>query len=162
MRNAPEHSLHCDTGIYAIFNTVTRRLYVGCAASISRRRRDHMSSLRRGEHQNPLVLRDLRKTGVGAFAFFILEQIESHGLSKLHQARVLRFAEKRWASWLGADNERTGYNLDCGGQRTRSAQFRDQETKLARQRSRRYVPLPGTDFYGPINEHLLASWVPGR
>lgn len=61
------------SGIYAIRNTVSGRLYVGSADCIGRRFTAHVSQLRRGIHHSKYLQRSWAKHGEGAFEFLILE-----------------------------------------------------------------------------------------
>lgn len=59
-------------GIYAITHRESGRVYVGCSVDLSRRRRNHISALRRGNHCNTKLQRAWNKYGEQAFEFSTL------------------------------------------------------------------------------------------
>jgi len=61
------------SGIYAIRNVLSGRVYVGSADSIARRFIAHVSQLRRGVHHSTHLQRAWNKHGENAFEFLILE-----------------------------------------------------------------------------------------
>ena len=65
-------------GVYCIINTVSWRYYVGSAADISRRWRDHVRLLDNGAHPNSHLLNAWRKYGAAHFQWLIVETTDEH------------------------------------------------------------------------------------
>ena len=60
------------SGIYSITNTVTGHQYIGSAINLSKRKREHMAALRRGDHGNVPLRRAWWKHGEDCFRFSAL------------------------------------------------------------------------------------------
>ena len=59
-------------GIYKITNTVNGKIYIGSAVDLSRRKRDHFWSLRKGTHCNAYLQKSFNKYGENNFSFEVL------------------------------------------------------------------------------------------
>ena len=68
-----------NSGIYAIRNLVTGKMYVGSAIDFAKRFKNHRSALTNGKH-NPKLQNSWNKHGAGAFVFEILEVVEDKAL----------------------------------------------------------------------------------
>jgi group I intron endonuclease len=90
-----------SSGIYAITNTVTGKLYVGSAVDIDRRWQTHRTQLRAGVHHSQKLQRAWAKYGPDAFAFTVLEECDP---------TVLQDREQYWLDTL--DSTRHGYNVN--------------------------------------------------
>lgn len=143
-------------GIYAAFNRVTKRFYVGRAINIRRRCLQHRSSLRR-PHPGCRMGQDARQHGVESFVFFALQTLQQQSGEEDIVAR-LEANEVRWIIDLGSHTEQHGYNKMIGSAWTLAARFRDHERKLLR-RGTRYSRLPWTQVQDPVNQELLKTWV---
>lgn len=64
------------SGIYQITDQVNGKRYIGSAVNLKKRYRDHLSSLRQGQHRNRHLQAAFDKHGESAFAFSVLEHIE--------------------------------------------------------------------------------------
>lgn len=64
------------SGIYAITNVVTTKMYIGKSKSIRRRWSDHRYKLRKGAHENKYLQRAWDKYGESVFSFVILEEAD--------------------------------------------------------------------------------------
>lgn len=145
-------------GIYAVFNRVTKRFYVGRAINIRRRCLQHRNSLRR-TYPGCRMGQDATQHGVQSFVFFALQTLQLQSGEEDIAAR-LEANEARWIIDLGSHTEQHGYNKMIGGAWTIAARFRDHERKLLR-RGIRYVLLPWADMGDMINPELIRSWVEG-
>ena len=65
------------TGIYAIKNTANGKIYIGSACDIERRWKVHRSDLSLGRHHSKPLQRAWKKYGPDAFAWIVLEIVES-------------------------------------------------------------------------------------
>lgn len=61
------------SGIYIIFNTKSRKLYIGQSQNIYTRWGEHVSCLRGGYHKNPHLQAAWNKYGEKAFRLYVLE-----------------------------------------------------------------------------------------
>lgn len=144
-------------GIYVIFNTVTRRSYVGYAKDLARRCSSHAKSLETGYILNGLLRRDNFLHGPATFIFYaplIFSSYEEAG-----GREGLEFHEYEWMLRLISHEECHGYNFMLLGSWTRAARFRDHERKRLRGRAS-YCLLDGVDLYDPINPELVRTWEP--
>lgn len=142
-------------GIYAIFNRVTRRFYVGQARNVRKRCMSHKSQLKRQQSGCRMGL-DAKQHGAGSFIYLMLQTFPP---DQSPIARTLLEAhESKWINALGSHTEQHGYNKMVGGAWTIAARFRDHERKLLR-RGIRYMILPWGDMDDVINPELIRSWV---
>jgi group I intron endonuclease len=63
-------------GIYKIINTVTGQFYLGSSVEYDTRIQNHIRSLKRNDHFNPLLQRAWNKYGPEAFIFELIEECE--------------------------------------------------------------------------------------
>jgi group I intron endonuclease len=146
-------------GIYCIANRVNGKRYVGQSTNIFKRCQKHRTDLIRGIETNMLLLRDAALHGTDSFFFYA---IRIDGIADNARRFRLDMIEIWFATQLRTHDERFGYNMEVGHRRTRASRFREQERKLMRVRSSKYMLRDGIDLYDPIHPDLLASWVPGR
>lgn len=89
------------SGVYTITNMINGKRYIGSAARIDARFRQHLKALRRGVHHSVKLRRAWEKYGSAAFAFDVLEYVEP--------AQLLS-AEQRWIDYFQAATH-SGYNV---------------------------------------------------
>jgi hypothetical protein len=145
-------------GVYCIVNRANGKRYVGLATkSVYQRCVQHRSDLRRGVAANLPMRRDALVHGADVFFFFAMriDGIAAAGTEQLDNIELW------FAVQLGTHDERLGYNLEVGHNRTRAARFRDRERKLMRRSSGKYELIPGVNIGDQIQPELLTSWVPG-
>lgn len=78
------------SGVYAIRNAKTSRVYIGKSTDIPARWRQHRRDLARGKHINKELQEDWRQYGPDAFAFEVLE--EAATWADLHNAEQRHYA----------------------------------------------------------------------
>lgn len=98
-----------ECGIYAIYNVVSDKMYVGKSTQISRRWRDHLKDLRGGYHKNGYLQASWNKHGSEAFIFGVLEEVPTGHFTLLGQR------ESHWVSALDTTSRGHGYNLALVG-----------------------------------------------
>jgi len=74
-----------SSGIYQIRNRVNGKRYIGSSVNLRKRRRNHLSSLRLGQHPNPHLQAAFDKYGEVAFAFEVLECATAENLIECEQ-----------------------------------------------------------------------------
>ncbi len=94
-----------DSGIYAIYNVVADKMYVGKSVQISKRWHDHLKDLCGGRHHNRYLQASWNKYGKGAFIFGVLEELPCD------QPALLGQRESHWVSVLQTTSRERGYNL---------------------------------------------------
>ncbi len=105
-----------DSGVYAIINAVTGRIYVGSSWKLRQRRTAHFTSLRCGRHDNAHLQGGFKKHGEKVFIWSVIEYCHP-------DLRVER--EQFWMDHFRACDRRFGYNI-----RTRAdMQLNADETK---------------------------------
>lgn len=104
-------------GIYMIKNKINGNIYIGQAADIYERWREHISLLRRGKHVNNHLQRAWNKYGDDNFEFSIVEECSENALND------------REIYWITEyDSYHNGYNQTLGGGGVRGFKH-DEETK---------------------------------
>ena len=104
-------------GIYMIKNKINGNIYIGQAADIYERWREHISLLRRGKHVNNHLQRAWNKYGDDNFEFSIVEECSENALND------------REIYWIAEyDSYHNGYNQTLGGGGVRGFKH-DEETK---------------------------------
>lgn len=104
-------------GIYMIKNKVNGNVYIGQAADIYERWKEHISLLRRGKHVNNHLQRAWNKYGDDNFEFSIVEECDENALND------------REIYWIAEyDSYHNGYNQTLGGGGVRGFKH-DEETK---------------------------------
>ncbi len=63
------------SGIYKITCTVNKKIYIGSAVNLCRRRNDHFNNLQKNKHGNPKLQNAWNKYGEDAFTFEVLEYV---------------------------------------------------------------------------------------
>lgn len=104
-------------GIYMIKNKINGNIYIGQAADIYERWKEHISLLRRGKHVNNHLQRAWNKYGSDNFEFSIVEECSENALND------------REIYWIAEyDSYHNGYNQTLGGGGVRGFKH-DEETK---------------------------------
>ena len=104
-------------GIYMIKNKINGNIYIGQAADIYERWKEHISLLRRGKHINNHLQRAWNKYGSDNFEFSIVEECSENALND------------REIYWIAEyDSYHNGYNQTLGGGGVRGFKH-DEETK---------------------------------
>lgn len=96
-----------NSGVYLIINQTNHKIYVGKAVNFENRWKNHARSYR----SNRLLSSAIKKYGISAFSFEILEYVEP-------TTTALNVAERFWIAyfcWLGFTLGATMYNLTSGG-----------------------------------------------
>lgn len=76
------------SGVYKIFNTVTRKCYVGSAKDIHFRWRKHREMLKRGKHHSLKLQRSWNKHGEQAWQWVVVEECPEDALLIREQAHI--------------------------------------------------------------------------
>jgi len=105
-------------GIYAIFNTVKNRIYVGSAVNIKRRYSEHKKLLIENRHSNKFLQNDFNQQNQ-KFQFQILEMVDD--------SKNLINTEQQWINKY-YDNQNTCYNI-CPTTGNHLGMKHSQETK---------------------------------
>lgn len=82
-------------GVYAIRNRHTGAMYVGCTVELKWRWQGHLSLLRAGKHDQPLLQAAWNTDGPQSFELVMLEWV-AVGEHRRDAGRDLRDAERRW------------------------------------------------------------------
>lgn len=93
---------YARSGIYGIFNIEAGKVYIGSAVNISRRYREHLKKLRKGEHHSPHLQRAWNRDGPGAFMLKALRYVEREQLLSAEQ-ELIDFFQAAW--------DEAGYNI---------------------------------------------------
>lgn len=91
------------SGVYAIRNTQTGKVYVGSSNNIGLRCRGHRSNLRHKRHGNAYLQAAWNKSGEEAFFWAVVEEVAD--------LSVLCASEQGWITRLQAAKPAHGYNL---------------------------------------------------
>ncbi len=94
------------SGIYALHNNKSGKVYIGQTKDLSRREKDHFRELRKGTHHNKYLQRAYKKYGESTFRFIVLERCSVEELDE---------REKHWISQMRTMDAENGYNLEGGG-----------------------------------------------
>ena len=81
------------SGIYALVNAATDKVYIGQASIFRRRWFVHINALESGTHQNGYLQLDYGTYGRGAFSFEILEYVDDGNFN---------YIDRREGHWVGA------------------------------------------------------------
>jgi group I intron endonuclease len=90
------------SGVYAIRNAISGRVYVGSSLCVKSRWATHRSALVKGKHHAPLLQKSWTKHGPGAFSFEVLEAVDD-------PANLLP-REQHWINILAAFDWKLGFN----------------------------------------------------
>ncbi len=96
------NSIPRTSGIYQILCVPTGKIYIGSAANLWQRRRDHFKTLRGNRHANTHLQRAWNKYSAAAFTFTIVEFVERDGLIE---------AEQRWLDAMRSYEADRGFNI---------------------------------------------------
>lgn len=91
------------SGIYRIENTKSRKVYIGQAGNLKKRYHDHVSALRRNNHDNKYLQNAWNKYNEEDFVFSVLEECE---VEKLAQQ------EQYWMDYYRCYDRDYGYNIN--------------------------------------------------
>ena len=94
-------------GVYGIYNTISKKWYVGQSVNIRKRFADHINKLRKGVHRNVHLQRSFVQSGEPSFEFRVLES----GLLP----DALNARECFWIDYYHSLDDKFGYNLESGG-----------------------------------------------
>jgi group I intron endonuclease len=94
--------LQSNPGIYKITNTVSGKIYVGCASDVRTRINGHLYDLRKEKHKNSYLQKAWIKYGEEVFIF---ETIEECSIDNLH------VREHYWVNELKCLDRSIGYNI---------------------------------------------------
>ena len=84
-----------NSGIYAITNAVSGKIYVGSAVALRGRWNRHRIELRHGAHYNPHFQRSWSRYGEEAFEFMVLEYVDNlEELTKVEQFWMDKYREE--------------------------------------------------------------------
>jgi group I intron endonuclease len=89
------------SGVYKIENTVNHKVYIGSTRSLTARKNEHWSQLRRQCHPNQHLQNSWNKYGEENFVFSV---VENTGVLEMLDA------EKKWIDSLKATDRMFGYN----------------------------------------------------
>lgn len=127
--------------VYVITNAVNGRVYVGKSVTPFRRWSQHKQSAKSA--RSPLY-NAIRKYGVDAFEFAVVEECESESASYE--------AEARWIERLGANLRTHGYNQTAGGVGTfrpcPETRARMRKAKLGKKQDRKLVEARAAKLRG--------------
>lgn len=125
-------------GVYQILNKFNGKMYVGSSYRIYIRWLQHLSSLRRGVHENAHLQNAWNKYGKDGFEFNVLEECEKNKLKKQEQC---------WIDKFQCYKRNKGYNIDC----TVDRKIISEETK--KKLSKNHV-----DFKGEKHPRSKLTW----
>lgn len=91
------------SGIYAILNFVSNKIYVGQAFNIQKRWKNHRIGLRLDQHANRYLQAAHNKDGQFSFIYYVLEECLIEDLDK---------REQLWMDFYKSYNREFGYNLN--------------------------------------------------
>lgn len=95
--------LKTTSGIYAIVNTVTGKLYIGSSKNIENRLAFHKKALSRGNHPNRHLQNSVNKHGISSFLFYVVYEVNCSAKDLLKYENLLILSE----------NPRNLYNMVC-------------------------------------------------
>ena len=88
---AHENVSNNRSGIYAIVNLATNKLYIGSAVKLSARQSGHLSKLNSDKHPNRYLQRSFNKYGKDYFVFKVVEYCETKDLIEREQFWINQF-----------------------------------------------------------------------
>ena len=91
------------SGIYKIINVKTGKIYIGSAKNIKGRLREHLKSLRKGNHKNKYLQFSWNEYGEENFRFEIIEIVEN--------IKYLIEREQYWLDYHKSYDRKKGYNF---------------------------------------------------
>lgn len=100
-----------NSGVYAIWNTESKKVYIGASQNLRRREYCHFAELKRGKHPNSYLQNAYSKYGRLALHFEVLEYCESSELVT---------QETWWIDFFNSRDRQYGYNLLSADRKTHS------------------------------------------
>lgn len=94
--------------IYAIRNTVTKRIYIGETLNIQERFLQHWRALYYHRHKNELMQKDCNDFGLDSFTFSVIEKIVSPSEKRINSSTK----EHEWMRRFNSTDPRFGYNYN--------------------------------------------------
>lgn len=91
-------------GIYKITNLVNEKFYIGSSNNLAKRRREHLWSLRKGNHVNDYLQKSFNKYGEECFKFEVIEYIDNQ--------EDLLSIEQIYLDNTNACDRNIGYNIN--------------------------------------------------
>lgn len=139
---------HSLSGVYAIYNCINDKAYIGSSSDIAGRFRGHLSVLRKGIHYNAMLQRAWNKYGEKNFIFLTLDLCPVIDLT----------AKEQWFidSWKAIDRK-CGYNI-LPNARTVSG-YKHSEESRANMRGRKRTPEQIEQFRQIAK---TSEWTPER
>lgn len=93
----------CESGIYFIYNIVSKKYYIGHSICVKSRLNRHKNALRNNIHENSHLQNAFNEYGLDNFIFDILDNCQEDYL--LHM-------ENYWCNLLNVHNRDYGYNIE--------------------------------------------------
>ncbi|WP_180994337.1 GIY-YIG nuclease family protein [Bacillus sp. Marseille-P3661] len=110
------HETHKVCGIYAIFNKVNGKIYIGQTSQkiYAYLRSERESKLRLGEMHNCKLQNEFKEYGADQFDFYIIEKflISTENMERLQ--KTLNYLEVFYIDQFGTTNSNYGYNIQKG------------------------------------------------
>lgn len=79
------------SGVYRIVNTINKKQYIGSSININRRFRNHILSLNRHKHCNPILQSAWDKYGKDAFIFEVIEECDPNDTMDRETISILKY-----------------------------------------------------------------------
>ena len=95
-----------ESGIYALYNIASGKIYIGQTRNLARREYEHFRNLRKGKHHNKYLQRAFNHDGEQNFKFVIIEKCPIEELDKKERFYIEKY--QLMDSYLG-------YNMENGG-----------------------------------------------
>ena len=100
---------HCWTrvienfcGIYAIYNTISRKYYLGSSCNFRLRKNGHIRDLKRNKHPNQYLQFAFNKYGINSFIWLLVSKCEKQSLI---------IEEQHYLDYFKPYNPNIGYNI---------------------------------------------------
>lgn len=71
------NNIEQDTCIYAIYNNISNKFYIGSTSNLKNRLISHLKDLRLNKHYNKYLQHSYNKNGINSFRFFIVEKVNN-------------------------------------------------------------------------------------
>jgi group I intron endonuclease len=113
--------IEITSGIYALQNTTSNKIYIGSTIDFSKRIREHINMLKKGTHHSPHLQYAWNNVCANKFNLLILEIVEN--------ADILIEREQHWLDYYKSYNDNYGYNIAPSAGNTTGLTV-SEETKL--------------------------------